>query len=212
MIANIISPELYVSVNNYYDRPWEYLFHLYSDATTRRVSLRLPTMPSPHDPTPPHTPIPPSQFYGHPSIRGGTTSHWHHTSAALMSLTNTPPPPIDPQLALRHANSDTPLSGSGSPSPYTPSPFCADPKNSGRREEFSLADLDQLLRAVIDKNPYMAPRSQIGEKWKAVTEHVQDAGFCLGRDVATLKNKVTNLLAWAEVSPLTLSIILLTKL
>jgi hypothetical protein len=74
------------------------------------------------------------------------------------------------------------------------------PKSSRKaREEFSLRDLDQLLRAVIEVNPYMAPRAKIGEHWKEVARRVQENGSCLNREADTLKNKVASLLAWVEV-------------
>ncbi|KAF8589135.1 hypothetical protein K439DRAFT_1613025 [Ramaria rubella] len=65
-------------------------------------------------------------------------------------------------------------------------------------EEFSMNDLDQLLRVVIEVDPYMAPHKQVGERWREVTKCVQAAGYCLGHDHDTLKNKVAVLLAWVE--------------
>lgn len=66
--------------------------------------------------------------------------------------------------------------------------------------EFSLKDLDHLLSAVMQINPFMAPHKKIGEKWKEVAKQVQGEGFCLNREPETLKNKVGSLLAWVEVS------------
>ncbi|KAF8582917.1 hypothetical protein K439DRAFT_1617905 [Ramaria rubella] len=54
------------------------------------------------------------------------------------------------------------------------------------------------LCAVIEVDPYMAPHTQIGSHWKEVTNHVQAAGYCLGQDHETLKNKVTTPLSWVE--------------
>ncbi|KAF8480624.1 hypothetical protein JB92DRAFT_2837596 [Gautieria morchelliformis] len=65
---------------------------------------------------------------------------------------------------------------------------------------FSLRDLDQLLHAVIEVNPYMAPRAKLGEHWKEVARRVQESGSCLNREPDTLKNKVASLLAWVELS------------
>jgi hypothetical protein len=41
---------------------------------------------------------------------------------------------------------------------------------NGRKtqEEFSLNDINQLLHTVIKVNPYLAPRNQIGVKWKEI--------------------------------------------
>jgi hypothetical protein len=158
-------------------------------------------------PSPQYAPMPPNVFYGDPTSPSETFTRVRPNSAPLTPLTNTPPP-IDPLLStLARSHSSTSLAGHGSStsdSPVSASPTAGTPvsnNNSGRsREDFPLADLDQLLRAVIDKNPFMAPKNQIGEKWKSVADTVQDAGFCIGRDSATLKNKVANLLAWAEVS------------
>jgi hypothetical protein len=74
-------------------------------------------------------------------------------------------------------------------------------KNGGRtREEFSLKDVDQLLCAVVKVNPDMAPRNQIGVKWKEIEGKVKAEGFCKGRDVDMMKNKVVSLLNWVKVS------------
>jgi hypothetical protein len=68
------------------------------------------------------------------------------------------------------------------------------------REDFSRQDLDQLLRAIINVNPYMVARNKVGEQWKAVARKVQAEGFCKGKDLDTLKNKVNSLLQWVQVS------------
>ncbi|KAF8574355.1 hypothetical protein K439DRAFT_1624387 [Ramaria rubella] len=65
-------------------------------------------------------------------------------------------------------------------------------------EEFNTNDLDQLLRAVIEVDSYMAPYKQVGERWREVTKRMQAAGYCLGCDHDMLKNKVAALLAWVE--------------
>ena len=67
------------------------------------------------------------------------------------------------------------------------------------QEEFTSHDLEQLLGAVIDINPFMAPRSKIGDRWKEVAIIVQAKGSCQNREPETLKNKVSSLLAWVEV-------------
>jgi len=52
-------------------------------------------------------------------------------------------------------------------------------------EEFSANDIDQLLHAIISANPYLAPCSQITNKWKEVTKIVQAEGACIGHDHET---------------------------
>ncbi|KAF8529936.1 hypothetical protein JB92DRAFT_3092736 [Gautieria morchelliformis] len=49
--------------------------------------------------------------------------------------------------------------------------------------------------AVIDVNPYIVPWKKVGEKWHEVAKRVQDAGYCIGRDPDTLKNKNGKVLA-----------------
>src|SRR5882724_3831531 len=66
-------------------------------------------------------------------------------------------------------------------------------------EEFSANDINQLLHAIISVNPYLAPCSQITDKWKEVTKIVQAEGACIGHDHETLKNKVKSLLTWVQV-------------
>src|SRR5882724_6260027 len=66
-------------------------------------------------------------------------------------------------------------------------------------EELLANDIDQLLHAVISVNPYLAPHSQITDKWKEVTKIIQAEGTCIGHDHETLKNKVKSLLTWVQV-------------
>jgi hypothetical protein len=79
--------------------------------------------------------------------------------------------------------------------PSKPKPTCKP------REDFSGNNIDNLLRAVIEIDPFMVPRSQVSAKWKEVATKVQDQACCLGRDADTLKNKVMTLLSWVEVRP-----------
>jgi hypothetical protein len=67
---------------------------------------------------------------------------------------------------------------------------------NGRKacEEFCLTDIDQLLHAVININPYMVPRNKISSKWKEVESNIKVAGYCLGHNTDMLKNKVVSLL------------------
>ncbi|KAF8591029.1 hypothetical protein K439DRAFT_1611665 [Ramaria rubella] len=65
-------------------------------------------------------------------------------------------------------------------------------------EDSPIQDLDQLLHAVIQVNPYLAAHKQVGKKWQEVTWVVQEGGFCKGRDANMLKNKVASLLQWVE--------------
>ena len=74
-------------------------------------------------------------------------------------------------------------------------------KKSKKREEFMLKDLDQLLCTTIEVNPYAALRNSIGEAWKEVVQKAQAAGYCLGCDMDTCKNRIRMLLGWCEVCP-----------
>ena len=129
--------------------------------------------------TPYMNPVPPSTFYG---------------STVLSPTHSTQPidPVIDPVLLDTSAN-DMPcpplvqLGGSA-------------PKSCRTHQEFSSHDLDQLLGSVIRVNPFMALHTKIGDQWKEVTHIVQEKGFCQTCDPDTLKNKVSSMLAWVEVS------------
>jgi hypothetical protein len=68
------------------------------------------------------------------------------------------------------------------------------------RADFSAKDIEHLLCAVIEVDPFMATCSKVGARWKEVATRVQSEGFCLEREPDTLKNKVLLLLAWVEVS------------
>ncbi|KAF8531720.1 hypothetical protein JB92DRAFT_2847806, partial [Gautieria morchelliformis] len=105
---------------------------------------------------------------------------------------------VDPVLLGNTTNASRPPSTAMSAPPVAPplrsTMESTDSTARKGREEFSLKDLEQLLRAVIDINPYMVPRNKIGERWKQVARLVQDQGYCLNRDVDTLKNKVGSML------------------
>ncbi|KAF8472427.1 hypothetical protein JB92DRAFT_3134893 [Gautieria morchelliformis] len=99
-------------------------------------------------------PIPPATFYGNlmstpgsdamidPMLLGNTTNVSRPPSTAVSA------PPVAPPLRSTLESTDS-----------TARKGC---------EEFSLKDLEQLLRAVIDINPYMAPHNKISEWWKQV--------------------------------------------
>jgi len=139
----------------------------------------------------PMNPIPPDSFYGTPS---GTFNTSGNNASSLR-----PPLRSLPQGVSSGASSADP---SRPPSPTLGVNNKGDGLGKGRRRvEFTAADLDQLLRVTIEVNPYATPRNSIGEAWKEVTQKAQAAGYCLGRDVDTCKNRITSLLAWCEVSP-----------
>ena len=88
-----------------------------------------------------------------------------------------------------------PDSGSSADPSRPPSPTL-EVKKGKKREDFTLKDVDQLLRATIEVNPYAALRNSIGEAWKDVVQKAQAAGYRLGRDVDTCKNHIGLLLGW----------------
>jgi hypothetical protein len=132
-------------------------------------------------------PIPPASFYGMTTV-SSTASDIHYE------------PQIDPVLLCDSTNASRPPSAQPVALPSGPPLGSTRSKARKPREEFSTKDLEHLLRAVIDVNPYMAPRNKVGERWKAVATMVQADGLCLNRDAETLKNKVTSLLGWVQVS------------
>jgi hypothetical protein len=151
-----------------------------------------------------NNPISPTQFYGHdqpcprPLVHNTAQPHspshptiWGQPEAHLPSgCAGAQPPSNDASDASINPAITTNSSSKSGRS-----------KNGGRtREEFSLKDVNQLLRMVIKVNPYMALRNQIGIKWKEIEGKVKAEGFCKGRDVNMLKNKVVSLLNWVEVS------------
>ncbi|KAF8481376.1 hypothetical protein JB92DRAFT_3132903 [Gautieria morchelliformis] len=149
-------------------------------------------------------PIPPAVFYNTPSTlitsqAGGIeerlgpalfsnfTNTPHPLAVALSLVTSVAAPPSTPDKSS-NAGLDTSSKGLGS-QPIS---------SRNAREAFSLPDLDQLLCAVIEINPYMAPCAKLGEHWKEVARRMQENGCCLNCESDTLKNKVASLLAWVE--------------
>ena len=81
------------------------------------------------------------------------------------------------------------------------SPCSGDPRPGRKtREEFSVGDIQKLLSAVLDINPYLCSRNETQKKWGEVKEKLATANACMGRDWQTLRNKVAGLLKWVEVS------------
>ncbi|KAF8479965.1 hypothetical protein JB92DRAFT_3041943 [Gautieria morchelliformis] len=140
-------------------------------------------------------PIPPAVFYNTPSTP--TTSQAggieERLGPALFSnSTNAPhPPAVAPSLVTSvTAPPSTPDESSNNRLDTSSKGLGSQPISSRKaREAFSLHDLDQLLRAVIEVNPYMAPQ---------VARRVQESGCCLNRESDTLKNQVESLLTWVE--------------
>ncbi|KAF8587781.1 hypothetical protein K439DRAFT_1614078 [Ramaria rubella] len=149
--------------------------------------------------------MPPSNFYGlappplppQPSLKGfsnslidpwlldttsSTGSDMLMTSVSVTS-DGARPPPSTIMDATNASNIPSNIATKAASSPPTFKPV----KSKARkpRAEFSTHDLNQLLRAI-------------GSHWKEVTNRVQAAGYCLGRDHETLKNKVMTLLSWVE--------------
>src|SRR5882724_3290515 len=98
---------------------------------------------------------------------------------------------------------ESPSVGQSAPDIPAPSVPCLKPvpcvSKCKIHEEFLADDIDQLLCAIISVNPYLAPHSQITDKWKEVTKIVQAEGACIGSNNGTLKNKVKSLLTWVQV-------------
>src|SRR5882672_7524131 len=154
-------------------------------------------------------PIAPSSFYNLPS--GPPTSLCQLPMASgphSPSLFTTPiiDTQIDPSLMAA-----LPQVGKYSPAtPAAPSMDIQPPSNPSLKpvphvskckicKEFSGNDIDQLLHAVISVNPYLAPHSQIMDKWKEVTKIIQAEGACIGCDHETLNNKAKSVLTWVQV-------------
>ena len=129
----------------------------------------------------PFMPISPDSFYG--------------TSTSNKSLH---PPLCTLPQAASSGTSSTNLSRPPTLNLSTQKPIQAG--KGRRREEFTAADLDNLLCTTIEVNPFSASWKSIGEAWKEVTQKTQAAGFCLGHHADMCKNCVASLLAWCEVS------------
>ena len=118
--------------------------------------------------------------------------------AATASMpADSPPQPVSSATSPRGADvddheddldsGDSPGSGDSKPSRKT-------------REEFSTGDIQKLLSAVLEVNPYLCSRNEAQKKWGEVKDKLLTANACIGRDWQTLRNKVSGLLKWVEVS------------
>ena len=81
-----------------------------------------------------------------------------------------------------------------------------------KRKDFSKIEIEKLLQAVININPYMVPWRQVMTYWKAVSQELCDNDTCLDHTHEVLKNKVMQLLAWVEVWILLLLLYFLANL
>ncbi|KAF8579267.1 hypothetical protein K439DRAFT_1620693 [Ramaria rubella] len=164
-----------------------------------------------------YPPIPPRNFYGFaapppaPPPPSPTTSHppfgdfalipqlWDTTTTDSNTLFNPSGKPNSTITEMTNRSNIPSNAATKAASPPASQPVKAKAKAAQKpHEEFSTHDLNQLLHAVIEVDPYMAPHNKVGERWKEIMKRVQDAGYCLGRDHETLKNKVASLLTWVE--------------
>ncbi|KIJ22560.1 hypothetical protein M422DRAFT_26666 [Sphaerobolus stellatus SS14] len=58
------------------------------------------------------------------------------------------------------------------------------------REEFSVVELEKLMAAVMDVDPFMCKHGEVDGKWKEVLDVVQEKGYCRDRTVGSIKNKI----------------------
>src|SRR5882724_8348617 len=150
--------------------------------------------------------IPPSSFYNLPSGPPNSLCQLP-TAAGPCSPSLLTAPIVNPQIDPTLMAPLPPVGKSAPAIPAAPSmeiPAPSDPSSNPVPpvskcklcEEFSGNDIQQLLRVIILVNPYLAPHSQIMDKWKDVTQIVQAEGACIGRDHETLKKKVKSQLSW----------------
>ena len=130
----------------------------------------------------PIMPIPPEVFYGAPPGTSGNIPS---------SCNNSLHPPLR----------ELQRSSGSLANPSQPLSPALEAKKGKKHEEFTLKYVNQLLHATIEVNPYATLRNSIGEAWKDVVQKAQAAGYCLGHDVDTCKNRIGLLLGWCEVHP-----------
>jgi len=65
--------------------------------------------------------------------------------------------------------------------------------------KFTVADLRELISALIDVNPFMANHGQKCEMWAKVTKLTKDNGGCVNHSEASMRKKVWDLIAYQEV-------------
>ncbi|KIJ33440.1 hypothetical protein M422DRAFT_264543 [Sphaerobolus stellatus SS14] len=80
------------------------------------------------------------------------------------------------------------ISSGASPEPVpTPAPA---PVLTRKRAEFTVKELEKILIAVLEVDPFMCKRGEAEKKWTEVLEHVQSHGYCSNRTWNSVKNKV----------------------
>ena len=82
--------------------------------------------------------------------------------------------------------------------PTTPTTQMAHSK--GRHSKFSPAELEELTCVVYSINPYGAKHGDKKSQWEEVAKKLKDKGMFLASSVDTIRNKMTALLAYFEVS------------
>ncbi|KAF8581386.1 hypothetical protein K439DRAFT_1619106 [Ramaria rubella] len=142
---------------------------------------------------PPPSPNPPthSSSVTHTAASGPPNSYPPSAplTAPIVSA-NLPPQPLFP---------DAPLSQHHSLYiPHAPPPQPTDQKAGACKTctEFTYADINKLLNAVLHVNLFMCKHAQNKENWQEVLRVVQENGGCLGHDWETVCNKLKMVLKY----------------
>ncbi|KIJ29511.1 hypothetical protein M422DRAFT_269045 [Sphaerobolus stellatus SS14] len=68
------------------------------------------------------------------------------------------------------------------------------PKKKGEsrkmHEEFTVVELEKLITAGIEVDPFICKYREVDVKWKEVLELVQEKGYCKDRTFGSVKNKI----------------------
>ena len=98
------------------------------------------------------------------------------------------------------STSEPPLKQREYPANKSPATTAATASTTRRtQEEFSSTELEKLLTAVIEVDPFMCKHGKSDEKWKEVLDVVQSKGFCKNRTPGSIKNKVLSEIKHFEV-------------
>ena len=129
-----------------------------------------------------------------PTVAAATLS-----DCATHTGNNTSPPlPLLPPAEHTAAITNESTNISIATPPATPTTQTAHSK--GRRSKFSPAELEELARVVYSINPYGAKHGDKKSQWEEVAKKLKDKGMFSASSVDTIRNKMTALLAYFEVS------------
>lgn len=184
-----------------FDPDYESILEAHSYEASKATCLNV-DLPSGIPPHPPHPPAP-GPLASTPVVCGDTPRPTVFTTTSIADATPVPAHPSIPSNTNVPTTRTSTLSDivlTGADLSLTPPTTPAEKKGGRRRVKFPPAALEQLARVVYSINPYGAPHGKKAEAWEQVATEVKEYGYFKNSSMDTIRNKMSAMLAYFEVS------------